>query len=123
MKAVCDVHRGQETYTSLINVGLSKTKADWNFIVFAGSMIRPNFWVRYSMFLEDDKDILFPVVGGQTNFIDGSMNGILLHGNVLKRVGRLPEISNLEQAKTVWAYTAIKKGCRFKGVLSSRIVG
>jgi hypothetical protein len=123
MKAVCDVHRGHDTYTSLVNTGIGKTKKDWNFIIFAGSIVKANFWSRYTMFLEDDFDIMYPVMEGHINFVEGSMNGVLFHVNAIKRAGRFPEVSNLEEAKTVWAYTAIKKGHRLKGILGSRIVG
>lgn len=123
MKAICDVAFGHDTYTSLVNVGLGKTKKDWNFLIFAGSTVKPRFWARYTMFLEDEFDIMYPVSEGHYDFVEGSLNGLLLHINALKRAGRMPETSVLEQAKAVWAYAAIQKGHRLKGILGSRVVG
>lgn len=121
IKKTCDFARGSNTYTSLINAGLQKSKQDWNFIIFAGSTVKPKFWTKYTSFLNDEMDVIYPIMTGHTNFVDGSLNGILIHKNIIKRVGKIPEISEIEQAKSSWAYKAIQKKYRFVGLLNSSI--
>lgn len=121
IREVCPLARGDNTYTSLINVGLQKSTKDWNFIFFAGVVIKSNFWRRYVYFMEDDKDIMFSVMAKHTNFVDGSLNGLFIHKNTIKRIGKMPEVSEIEQAKVTWAYSALQKGCRFKGILGMRL--
>lgn len=131
MKKLCDVVRGGSTYSSLINTAVQKTKADWCFVIFAGSIVKSKFVDRYSRFVKDDKDILFPVMrleDGTTvqykiNFVDGSLNGVLMHTAAIKEVGPLPELPDIQETKLTWAYEAISKGYRFVGILGSRIVG
>lgn len=122
MNVICDVHRGNRTYTSLMNVGIRRSSEDWNFVFFSGTLVKPRFWVKYLSFLNDEKDILFPVLVGKEDFIDGSINGILLHKNTIKKAGKFPEIANLEQSKVTWAAKALEKGCKLKGVLQSKIM-
>lgn len=122
-KVLGDVVKGRDTYTSMINEGLGRTKTEWNFIVFAGSIVKYRFYHKYSYFLEDNKDILFPIADGKYNFIDGTMNGILIHKNAIKDIGDMPEEDMpLETAKLIWASNAVTNGYRFKAIAGARIV-
>lgn len=121
MKKTCDVVRGKETYTSLINVGVNKMTTDWNLVVFAGSTFKPNFLRRYLTFLDGEQDVIFPIVEGKYHFYDGSMNGVWFHKSIFQKVGKMPEIADIQQARTVWAYEAQLAGYKFKGVLGSWI--
>lgn len=130
MKPVCEIYKGSSTYTSLINCGITKSKQDWNFVIFAGSVAKGRFWDRYSRFVQDENDILFPVLRQEgaesqylTNFVDSTLNGLLLHKEVIKKAGKIPDIENINNAKLIWNATALESGCRFKGVLGCRIVG
>ena len=123
MKPLCLTYRGGTTYTSLINQGVGKVKKnDWAIVLFAGTVVRPNFWKKYSVFVEDEKDILFPITAGHTDFVTGSLNGLTMHINAIKLVGKMPEISDINEAKTAWAYNAIAAGYRLKGILGTRFI-
>lgn len=125
---LCEVHKAKETITSLINLGMKKSKIDWNVIVFAGSWLRPGIHRIFNTFAKSEKDILFPVVDRKTNFIEGSMNGIMIHKKTFKEIGDMPTMhkvdedhNELEWIKTFWALGAIDKGCTFKAIIGTRI--
>lgn len=122
MKSICPTYKGKNTFSSLINVGVKNAKPDWNFIVFAGSTIRSKLNERFSIFIEDEKDILFPIVDQKYDFINGTLNGLFFHKNVMKEVGKIEEEGSLEFVKTMWAGNAIAKGYRFKAIASTRVI-
>lgn len=117
MRSICEVVSGKDTYTSLINSGLLAAKKEWNFIVMAGAVVSPFFYRKYMCFLENKKDILFPIVDYQYNFVDGSINGLLLHKDAITEIGQMPEIVGWEEAKIMWAIKAIEEDYKFKAVL------
>lgn len=128
MNQICETIKGYDTITSLINVGMKKTKADWNAIVFAGSWVRSNIYRKFDLFVEKEKDILFPVVDGKINFTEGSMNGIIIHKDTFKEVGDFSTApmqksgcSDLELIKLFWSLQAIEKGCTFKAIIGMKI--
>lgn len=122
MSMHAEVVHGGDTYTSFINKGLSKTTYDWNLILFSGTVVKPRFFWKYIDFLENEKDILYPIVNFKYAFYEATLNGILVHKSVLKLVGKLPEISDLEQSKLYWCCEAMGKGYSFKGLLGVNIV-
>ena len=117
MKKICQVYRGGATYTGLINSGIGKIKTEWAIVIFAGTMVKPNFWRKYSVFLEGEKDIIYPITAGHIDFVSGSLNGLLIHSTTIQLVGKLPEIADINEAKLVWANEAIASGYRLKGLL------
>ena len=121
MKPLCSTYRGGMTYTSLINDGLKKVKSDWAIILFAGVILRPNFWKKYTVFIDSDKDIIYHIDADHREFCNATLNGMMLHKDALKNIGPLPEIANLEEGKVVWAYNAIQCGYRLKGLLGVRL--
>ncbi len=123
MKAICEVTAGKETDLSLINAGLKKSSRDWNFIIYEGAVMRPRFHVRYEHFLEDEKDVMFPIVNSQQiDFIEGTMNGLLIHKNTWKDVGLFEEKVDIFIGKALWAYEANKKGVKFKALLGAKMI-
>lgn len=121
MKEICPTFKGKNTFSSLINVGLKNSKSDWNFIVFAGSTIPSKLDLRYFYFVDNEKDILFPIVENKTDFISGTLNGILIHKETFKEIGNIENEGNLEFVKTIWASKAVTKGCRFKAIYGIKI--
>jgi len=114
--------KGGDTITSLINAGMEKAPCNkWNFIVIAGSWIRSLLDRKFSYFIESEKDILFPIVNKQTNFVDGSINGILMHKKAFKEIGSFSNDNPLEICKLMWAMDAIEKGYKFKAVLGAKV--
>lgn len=128
MLAICDTHKGKDTITSLINTGMKKTKSDWNVIVFAGTWLKLAIQRKFNLFAKDEKDILFSVVEGKYDFVDGSMNGIIIHKKTFAEVGDFAaspllgeKVSEMEIVKLFWALDAIEKGCKFKAIVGMRI--
>ena len=117
MKKICSVYRGGTTYTSLINSGTVKIKTEWAIIIFAGTTVKPNFLKKYSVFVENDNDIIYPITAGHIDFVSGSLNGLLLPSASIKNVGKMPEITNIDEAKLIWANEAMASGYKLKGLL------
>jgi hypothetical protein len=123
MNRFCPTTVGQNTITSLINQGLNNSKSDWTLVVMAGSWVRGRLDQKYSYFVEGTKDILFPIVDGRTNFVDGSINGILIHKDGWKAAGQFCNAENpLSICKLLWATDAIESGCHFKAVIGAKII-
>lgn len=128
MKNICETHQGSDTITSLINQGMKKSKTEWNCVVFAGSWLKHNIYRKFDLFVRSEKDILFPVVDGKTNFYDGSMNGIIIHKRTFEEVGEFSTspmqkggYNELELIKLFWSFNAIEKGCTFKAIVGMRV--
>lgn len=128
MNNLCQTIKGGDTITSLMNLGIKKSKADWNVLTFAGSWLRPCIYRKFDLFVKSEKDILFPVVDGKTNFYDGSMNGIILHKKTFEEVGDFNTSpmqksgqNELELIKLFWSFNAIEKGCNFKAIIGMRV--
>jgi len=121
MKKLCPTYLGKDTFSSLINVGIRHAPADWNFIICAGTSVRGRLNDKFSLFIENDKDILFPIANKRFNFIDGTINGLLINKKTFKCVGDMGEDSNFEHVKISWAIKAIEKGCIFKAIANSKL--
>lgn len=121
LKKICPTVKGKDTFSSGINAGMKKAPADWNFIVIAGTWVRPQLDIRFSYFMESEKDILFPIADGQYNFVDGTLNGLLIHKKTFKEIGDMASDNPLEICKLMWALDAIALGCVFKAVIGTKI--
>jgi len=121
MQEICPTFKGKNTFSSLINVGFKNAVPDWNFVVFAGSTVRSKLDDKFSIFIDSNKDILFPIAEQKYDFINGTLNGILIHKETFKEVGNIEEDGNLDFVKTIWCCKAIEKGCRFKAVSNTKI--
>ncbi len=122
MSEICPILKGKDTISSLINKGLDKSKSDWNFLIFSGTHIKPRFALKYQFFIENEKDILFPIVDRKFDFVSGSMNGILMHKNAMSEIGKFDNADDIELVKLGWAISAIDKGYKFKALIGARVV-
>lgn len=128
MNIRCTTVVGIDTITSLINAGMKNSEALWNVIVFAGSWVRGGLYRKFDAFVKNKKDILFSVVDGRYNFVDGSMNGIIIHKDTFDEVGDFSNTmlkdgyNNLEMIKLWWSLEALDKGCIFKAIIGLKIV-
>jgi hypothetical protein len=129
MGAYCPTFRAGDTIMSLLNVGMNHSVSDWNAYVFAGSVVSANFRRKVNLFVQSDRDILFPVVDWRTNFVDGSMNGIVVHKKSFSAAGEFisppapaSEYSEIELVKLCWAASALANGCVFKAIIGMRIL-
>ena len=86
---------------------------------------------KFSLFVEDEKDILFPIFTEynkegfpkkiRSNFEEATLNGMMIHQKTFKAVGPFNDES-LTVSKFLWAVEATQKGCRFKAVLGTRLL-
>ncbi len=129
MKEFCPTYKGDSTITSLVNVGMSKLKQDWAFIVFGGSRLHMFIEKSWASFCKEESDVLYPIAEGKYDFAEGSFNGVLLNKNFFKKVGNFPTetmqkegMNDFEFAKLIWAYDAILHGATFKGIVGMRVI-
>ena len=120
-RIILPVTVGGKTVTSLINAGMRNGGPEWNLLVVAGTWVRPGLIHKYSSFVESEKDILFPVIDRKYTFIDGTINGILMHRKTFQEVGDFADDNPLDICKTFWTIDAIEKGCRFKAIVGSKL--
>lgn len=118
---LCKVVTGGPTITSLVNAGIRECASGWAFVVFSGSIVRQKMHDKYAYYVDDEQDVLFPVAKNRTNFVDGTMNGMLVATKTFRLVGDMPEEENLEMSKAFWANDAIGHGCRFKAIVGGKI--
>mgnify|MGYP003472689346 CR=1 FL=1 len=114
----------------LINVGIKKSKEDWNLIVNEGTWIKPNMDKKYSSFIKNEFDILYPIfyeldINGKmfnvkTDFIDCSLNGMMINKKCFDKIGIFEQFDFLE-SKTLWFFNAIEKKCSFKAILGNKL--
>ena len=121
VETICPVFVGGKTITSLINTALRNGGPEWNLIVVAGSWVQKNIDHKFAYFSESNKDIMFPVSNRQCNFIDGTINGIMMHRSTFDEVGKFSDANPLEICKMLWAMKAIENGCKFKAIVGTQI--
>lgn len=129
LKEFCPTHKGEDTITSLVNVGMKKLKNDWAFIMFSGSRIPVFLEKKIAMFALKDTDVLFPVVDRKWDFISGSFNGVLINRKFFEKAGEFPTVdmqkqgvNDFEMAKMFWALGAMEQGVTFKAIVGMRII-
>jgi hypothetical protein len=128
MKEVCPVHKGKDTITSLVNVGMKKLKHEWGLLMFGGSRVQP-YVERKLKFAESPSDVLFPVVEKRYDFVSSSFNGVMINTKFFQEAGDFPEctmikegMNDFEMAKLFWCMAAIEKKATFKGIIGLRII-
>lgn len=110
-------------YAAMINSGISEAVNDWNIIFISGTYVRKNLTKKYSMFIENESDVLFPNDIRKSNFVDGTINGLCIHKDFYKKVGRFNEsCEKLEHSKSEWGYTAVCYGAKFKAICSVKSI-
>lgn len=125
----CKTYKGEKTITSLVNVGMHKIENEWACIVFAGSRIPPGIEKKWLNFCKKESDVLYPIVEGRYNFVDGSFNGVLINTQFFKKVGCFPSaimhklgMNDFEFVKLLWATDAVEHGATFKGIIGMRVI-
>jgi len=113
--------KGGKTTASLINKGIENTPCGaWNFILFSKGWVRNRLDIKYSYFVENDKDILFPIINKNLTFVASDINGMFIHAKTHQDIGDFPDMDSLDSSKIIWATRAIGKGCRFKGIVGAK---
>ena len=112
-------YKCKDTVTSLLNEGMKNATKEWVYFVYASCRLRMKIDEKLSKFITSNKDILFPVVDRIWNFVDGSINGILINKEFFDEVGPFGEENDLKITKLEWADRAIKKGGKFKAIVNA----
>lgn len=121
IKEICPVYKGGSTVTSLINVGMRHSPTEWAFLVFAGTTVRSKMNQKYSFFMNSEKDVVYPVANNKNNFIDATLNGLLINKKFFKEVGEFEEEGSLEEIKCEWACRAMAHECKFKSIVGAKL--
>lgn len=114
-----NVINGGNCITSMMDNIVKNIKTEWVYFVFAGTNLRKAVDQKNSMYVESYRDVLFPVVDRIWNFVDGSMNGLLISKQFYQEVGDFGSGKNLQVTKLLWAEKAMAIGGRFKGIVGA----
>ena len=132
-KEIChNSYKGQNTVTSLINVGFKKLKSEWGMVLIVGSIVKARIYKKYELFNKSDKDIFYPLVDHRYGFVDASINGLTINRAFFNEIGNFPEnemwkseeaweANSFELCKLLWSMDAEEKGCIFKAILGCKI--
>lgn len=122
MKKFCEVFKGKEHFTSLINTGMRNAATDWNIFVLSGTIVKTKIADKLSRFITDDSDVLFPIVDRNFDFKHGTLNGLCIHKKTFKKVGPFAEGQHMEKLKEEWAIHAVACcNSKFKAILGAKI--
>jgi hypothetical protein len=131
LNGVCLTIKGKNTITSLINCGIKKGCKEWNVIVMEGTPVKKGIDKKYSLFVENEKDVLFPIIMDynrdgmpskiRSSFEEASLNGMMIHQKTFKTVGDFVD-APIPTSKFMWALGAAEIGCKFKGVLGTALM-
>jgi len=131
MGELCQVYKGKNTVTSLINLALKKSKADWTVVIMEGVPIHRGVDKKLSLFIENEKDVLFSITMEydkqgrvskvRNNFDEATLNGMLIHKDTFKEVGDFTD-EDIPTSKLFWQAKAVELGCKFKGILGMKIL-
>lgn len=125
IKTLCPAYKGKATITSLMNVGLKNGNDDWNIFLMEGTWLRRGLVEKLSRFVEDEKDILYPIitdydrqgkpVNRYTEFYTSTLNGIMIHKKTFLEIGNFTDDS-LNLSRLIWLLEAVTKNAKFKGI-------
>lgn len=121
MKAICPTYKGKNTFSSLINIGMKNAPAEWNFIICAGANVTWGISEKFAYFIESENDVLFPIADKKYNFIEATLNGLLINKKTWKMVGPMENEGEIEMVKAIWGCKALEKGVQFKAIAGAKI--
>lgn len=131
MKNICDCYKGKDTITSLINTGFKNCSNVWNMIIMEGTWVKGSIDKKYSYFLEDEKDIFYPVLCNydimgkptkiHSNPWDCSLNGMMIHKKTYEKIGDHDNECSIEVSRYLWSASAKDQNCKFKAILGVKI--
>lgn len=110
-----------DSITTSIDAACKLAKTEWLFFVFAGSYLPKNVDNKNSKYAQDYKDVVFPVVNRHWNFVDATMNGLLISKQFHEEVGDFGSGNQLDITKLIWADKAVQKGVKFKAIVGAKL--
>jgi hypothetical protein len=130
--AMCPVYKGKDTITSLMNTALRRGHKEWNLLVMEGAIVRPGIIQKFSLFVEEETDVLFPIVMEynregkpsviKNTFPEASLNGTFIHQKLFKLAGDFSDKESIIDSKLWWAGQAMSAGAKFKAVLGTKLL-
>lgn len=111
---------GGDTVTSLVNAGLRAATTEWSVLAISGVWARPGLIRRYSCFIKDRFDVLYPVGFGRSEFTTSSLNGLMIHNRTFAEVGDFATQVSFDLCRLLWASDAVDRGCRFQGMAGAK---
>ena len=118
----CRVYTGGKTITSLIDEGMKHLTDAWRLIVISGSLVRYRIIKKYKLFINNERDILYPVIDSKYIWDEASINGILMHQDTYNEVGEFgDDLADLKEAKLMWGARAVELKYHFKAIIGARL--
>jgi hypothetical protein len=131
IESLCPVYRGKDTITSLMNTVLKRGHKEWNLIIMEGTPVRAGVDKKLSLFVENEKDVLFPIVmehnrkgeicAVRDTFPNASLNSTFIHQKTFKLVGDFTDDSIMD-SKFLWMAKALEVSCKFKAILGTKLL-
>lgn len=108
---------GGNSITEMIDLGCKNAKTDWVYFVLAGTRLQKRIDSKNALHVSSYKDVLFPVINRKWNFIDATLNGLLLNRKFHAEVGDFGSGNDLMITKLIWADKALSLGVKFKAIV------
>ncbi len=109
---------GDKTITGMINLGVSRSKYDWNFVLIAGANVTENLIKKYLYFCREESDFAFPVVDRKWVFADASINGLFFNRN---KIPKAPENEpDIGMTKAIWGTEILQSNGKLKGIVGGK---
>jgi hypothetical protein len=103
------------------DIALRNCKTEWCFLVQAGTYLTKHLIKKLSIFVLNEKDIIFPVKNRIYEFVKNPLNGLLINKNTYNKVGGFGKDNHLDIIKLSWGYNASIEGCKLKAVVGIKI--
>jgi hypothetical protein len=113
-------YKGGKTVSSMLNKGIEHGPSEWHFILFSRGWVRNKIDIKYSYFVENEMDILFPIINRNLTFVSADINGMFINKKSFQDIGDFPDMESLDSSKVIWASKAIKQGYKFKGIVGAK---
>jgi hypothetical protein len=122
MKTTTSIYKGKSTVTSMLNTGMKYGQGEWLIFLVAGTWIKIKLCNKLSRFIEDETDVLFPIMDNVHDFKHSTLNGLCIHKNNFEKIGPFDEIGELSSIREKWSIfaTAINN-CKFKAIAGAKI--
>lgn len=117
------VYAQDDEKLSFFNAAIKKPPSkNWNFFIFGGTIVKPSVLGKLSCFVENYKNVLFPVLDRKTKFLQSSLNGLLIHKKALQEIGSFSKKYKHDSSKLLWYATAVEKGYDFRAIVGARLI-
>ena len=123
MKECAEVFKGKDTITSLMNTGLRNCPAEWGIFIMAGTWLKIKLANKFSRFIEDETDVLFPIANRIYDFKNATLDGLCINKKTFKKVGSFAEQGPIPKCKEKWSiYASGLCNTKFKAILGAQIL-